>query len=441
MNKKIIPAEASFFVPVEKVLFDHSRMRRSLETAAAENYPALTEDILWDYTLFTFEKKQWALISIIDRSTYGEECIRHSSRNFVSYPSIAASLKDFTDGRVYLHDGIQISYNRERHIPECRFAGESDGIKEFVPDENQIQRAKLIFPKEQWTVTGGEKKDTRPLFACAAFGVLCLAALFTFIIKTATKKPAVSKPAAVHAEPEPQAVHHKQPDNFIACVADLYEQKSTLVSYKEDEAGRIVLEAETESPSELFELLEKDSIFHSVKAVNMRSSGKKFICTFELEGTSYGSESSYTESDQLKAAELLRSDMTYLAKAEMGISDFNIKLSGRETPAFFMQLAEEKQKNLRFTGMELTADAGNVFIRCSFIPADLDCVLYEDEDYQKISAVLPAPPVKIAKPVKTVQPPPEEKSNDEIGRILSEDGTVIIYKKTKEGKIVMERES
>ena len=34
MNKKIIPAEASFFVPVEKVLFDHSRMRRSLETAA-----------------------------------------------------------------------------------------------------------------------------------------------------------------------------------------------------------------------------------------------------------------------------------------------------------------------------------------------------------------------------------------------------------------------
>ena len=57
MNKKIIPAEASFFVPVEKVLFDHSRMRRSLETAAAENYPALTEDILWDYTLFTFEKK------------------------------------------------------------------------------------------------------------------------------------------------------------------------------------------------------------------------------------------------------------------------------------------------------------------------------------------------------------------------------------------------
>ncbi len=35
MNKKIIPAEASFFVPVEKVLFDHSRMRRSLETAAA----------------------------------------------------------------------------------------------------------------------------------------------------------------------------------------------------------------------------------------------------------------------------------------------------------------------------------------------------------------------------------------------------------------------
>lgn len=34
MNKKIIPAEASFFVPVQKVLFDHSRMRRSLETAA-----------------------------------------------------------------------------------------------------------------------------------------------------------------------------------------------------------------------------------------------------------------------------------------------------------------------------------------------------------------------------------------------------------------------
>ena len=159
MNKKIIPAEASFFVPVQKVLFGHSRMRKSLETAAAENYPALTEDILWDYTLFTFEKKQWALISIIDRSTYGEECIRHSSRNFVSYASIAASLKDFTDGRVYLHDGIQISYNRERHIPECRFAGETDGIKEFVPDENQIQRAKLIFPKEQWTVTGGEKKD------------------------------------------------------------------------------------------------------------------------------------------------------------------------------------------------------------------------------------------------------------------------------------------
>ena len=57
MNKKIIPAEASFFVPVEKVLFDHSRMRRSLETATAENYPALTEDIMWDYTLFTFEKK------------------------------------------------------------------------------------------------------------------------------------------------------------------------------------------------------------------------------------------------------------------------------------------------------------------------------------------------------------------------------------------------
>ena len=80
MNKKIIPAEASFFVPVEKVLFDHSRMRRSLETAAAENYPALTEDIMWDYTLFTFEKKKWALISITDRSTYGEECIRHSSR-------------------------------------------------------------------------------------------------------------------------------------------------------------------------------------------------------------------------------------------------------------------------------------------------------------------------------------------------------------------------
>ena len=80
MNKKIIPAEASFFVPVEKVLFDHSRMRRSLETAATENYPALTEDIMWDYTLFTFEKKQWALISITDRSTYGEECIRHSSR-------------------------------------------------------------------------------------------------------------------------------------------------------------------------------------------------------------------------------------------------------------------------------------------------------------------------------------------------------------------------
>ena len=80
MNKKIIPAEASFFVPVEKVLFDHSRMRRSLETAATENYPALTEDILWDYTLFTFEKKKWSLISITDRSTYGEECIRHSSR-------------------------------------------------------------------------------------------------------------------------------------------------------------------------------------------------------------------------------------------------------------------------------------------------------------------------------------------------------------------------
>ena len=64
MNKKIIPAEASSFVQVQKVLFDHSRMRRSLETAAAENYPALTEDILWDYTLFTFEKKQWALNSV-----------------------------------------------------------------------------------------------------------------------------------------------------------------------------------------------------------------------------------------------------------------------------------------------------------------------------------------------------------------------------------------
>ena len=35
MNKKIIPAEASFFVPVEKVLFDHSKMRKTLETAAA----------------------------------------------------------------------------------------------------------------------------------------------------------------------------------------------------------------------------------------------------------------------------------------------------------------------------------------------------------------------------------------------------------------------
>ena len=441
MNKKIIPAEASFFVPVEKVLFDHSRMRRSLETAAAENYPALTEDIMWDYTLFTFEKKKWALISITDRSTYGEECIRHSSRNFVSYASVAASLKDFTDGRAYLHDGMQIRYNKERHMPECCYASESVAGEKFVPDENEIQRAKLIFPKEQWTVTGGEKKDTRALFACAAFGVLCLAALFTFIIKAATKKPAVSKPAAVHAEPEPEAVHYKQPDNFIACVANLYEQKSTLVSYKEDESGRIVLSAETESPSELFELLEKDSTFHSVKASDMRTSGKKFVCTFELEGTSYGTESTYTESDQLKAAELLRSDMTYLAKAEMGISDFSIKLSGREAPAFFMQLAEEKQKNLRFTGMELTADAGNVFIRCSFIPADLDCEQYEDEDYQKISAVLPAPPVKVAKPVKTVQPPPEEKSNDEIGRILSEDGTVIIYKKTKEGKIVMERES
>lgn len=156
-------------------------------------------------------------------------------------------------------------------------------------------------------------------------------------MKAATKKPSVAKPQAVHAEPAPETVHHKQPDNFIACVADLYEQKSILISYKEDESGRIMLEAETESPSELFELLEKDSTFHSVKAVNMRSSGKKFICTFELEGTSYGTESSYTESDQLKAAELLRSDMTYLAKAEMGISDFNIKLSGRETPTLFIK--------------------------------------------------------------------------------------------------------
>ena len=144
MNKKIIPAEASFFVPVEKVLFDHSRMRRSLEIAAAENYPALTEDIMWDYTLFTFEKKKWALISITDRSTYGEECIRHSSRNFVSYASIAASLKDFTDGRVYLHDGIQISYNRERHMPECRFAGETDGIKEFA---RRSRRARASIKK------------------------------------------------------------------------------------------------------------------------------------------------------------------------------------------------------------------------------------------------------------------------------------------------------
>lgn len=152
MNKKIIPAEASFFVPVEKVLFDHSRMRRSLETAAAENYPALTEDILWDYTLFTFEKKQWALISVIDRSTYGEECIRHSSRNFVSYASVAASLKDFTDGRAYLHDGMQIRYNKERHMPECRFAGETDGIKEFARRSRRVRPPERTAAKAQLNI-------------------------------------------------------------------------------------------------------------------------------------------------------------------------------------------------------------------------------------------------------------------------------------------------
>ncbi len=44
-------------------------------------------------------------------------------------------------------------------MPECCYAGESAAGEKFVPDENQIQRAKLIFPKEQWTVTGGEKKE------------------------------------------------------------------------------------------------------------------------------------------------------------------------------------------------------------------------------------------------------------------------------------------
>ena len=44
MNKKIILAEASFFVPVEKVLFDHSRMRRSLETATSDKYSGKQND-------------------------------------------------------------------------------------------------------------------------------------------------------------------------------------------------------------------------------------------------------------------------------------------------------------------------------------------------------------------------------------------------------------
>ncbi len=439
MKKRLMPLSFSFFLESKG-----QKKASYIKSAVEKEYPVLDDSIFFDYTEFTFDKKKWDLISIVDRNFYEEEKIRYEKTSFVSDVSCIASRKDFTSGKVFKTEDYDVFYDAENKQPviNLRLQNNCKAEEIYKPDADDIRNAKVIFSCEKFY----EKK--RFLLAAISF---CLVSVFfvfqaCFSAKDNAKAnvPEISE-TVIEAKIQEEDSFFK---NFLACCSLLSKENGKLRFYSETKDNFIEFKVLCSSPSKLLESLQKED-FQSVKLINVagneKSTNGSYECIFEIQGNArLKSNETYTDLDSAKTLEELCCKNVLLQKSKNTLSDISLKDTSANIKSFFESFSElEKENAVGISSFEVTADEneGLVLVHLCFLPAFKNPYLIlplQKEVFEPLLSVFPKMQ-KTYVPVKTAKVEKPKEILNEIGRVKNDDGTTTVYRRSKDGKMITER--
>jgi hypothetical protein len=123
MKKMIIPRSDHevYFIPLDDGLNDGGVPSRELRPFILERldslHPGFSSALALDLKLFVFEKKRWAMATVMEAETLAEYKILHRRTVFYTNTSIAAHGKDFINSGVNAIWDELIGFDREKNAP------------------------------------------------------------------------------------------------------------------------------------------------------------------------------------------------------------------------------------------------------------------------------------------------------------------------------------
>lgn len=442
MKKILIETEASFFFEFpQKQRMSAEEKKAYILHRLEKEYPAVDGRIVWDYCIFTFEKKKFALVSVAGKDLYEEMRVKFPSCLFTSEISVIASSKEFVSGHIfYMTSGQQVFYDINMHRPELLFISDSEKSPVCTPHsftEQDIQRSRAVF-----NTAGRGKYLKAALAACAGTAALVLLMHSCFSAAQPEESERILPETAAEISEDEVRIFSSL-SSFLGISRIFTENNSTIGHFSQDGQGHIVITAVTEKPSELLEKITASGLFQNVSVTSMQKAAgrKNFSCTFELTAEDLPAVSGVPEASVL---EHMLQKIPALKNAETDINGFVLETDPEGLSRFFRQYANfETEERLMLKSLSIDSSGTGIIIKGGFaVPADAT-VQFASPEKEAFSSAVSAFLYKKTETKKLPAVPESELGSDSgsavIGKIRNQDGSCTVYKKDREGKIIAER--
>lgn len=440
MKKKIIDVCASFFfeLPEKHSVFEKEKRKYLLEQLEKE-YPSVDEKIIWGYCIFTFEKKKFALVSVINREIYEEKKVKYSSYVFTSEIAVIASRASFVKENILHKTATQkVFYDKNLHEPKILFtdigkSNENISIeKSFNFSEKDIQNAKPIFNENY------KKKRIKYALSILVFAFLLFLVTGFFSFQDFSPKTENILIEQVEVVKKEEQFFSSSFSSFL-CLSNLFRENNfVLETFTENENGFIVFKTKTDKPSVLLEKLIATDLFQNVSITSMQkdAGSKKFDCTFELYAKNKPTSSILPP---LSAIERITSKVPALKNAQTTLKGFQLETTADGLRDFLTQYADfEQTENIFIKDFFITSNGSKIIAKGNFAFDDsIHFIKPAENDFENICSIFPSltQPVLEKRSQNTKTQPEQVSDKTEIARIRNPDGSVTVYKKNKDGKI------
>lgn len=446
MRKILIDDSASFFFELsQKHLYNSKERKKYLLTLLEKEYPAVNDKIIWDYCIFTFEKKKFALVTVINRDLYEERKVKYSSCVFTTEISVIASKKDFIKRSVpYRVSNQQIFYDIQEHEPKILFISDCDKNEKIFEtrefSEKDIRKSKPVFYEKQY-----KSRLSKVCF----IGIISLSFIIAICLFFVPSSAEYKNELYIYEDNEQISGDPIEPPSYSSLSSFLnlshlfVESKSLIESFVEDEKGHIILKSKTEKPSELLEKITNNKLFTdaSITSMKKKAGSKEFECVFEL---NILEKPLNGDLPQPLVIESLTHNIPMLKNAETSIKGFVLETTPDGLNQFMKQYSEfENNEKVILKNFNIESDVSKILVKGEFAQIYDDSIQFpilKENDFSDINASL------LFKKIPQINNTPLNEiiekigmDSNEIGRIYNSDGTYTVYKKDTDGKIISER--